>query len=383
MYIHEQPDWPNFTWRNAPLMEALGRVHQRYGRLQGRFDALGFSPQSDTTLANLTEDALRSAEIEGERMEFRQVRSSVARRLGMEIPDPVPATREVDGMVDLTMDAIRNCRESLTPRRLFSWHGALFPTGWSGLLRIRIGTWRDDSHGPMQVVSGGFGRERVHFQAPAAKRLPAEMERFLEWFETDSVLDPILHAGVAHLWFLTLHPFDDGNGRIARAITDLRLARMDGGTVHFHSLSSAILTQRKAYYGILESTQSGPLDITPWLEWFLGCLDRALELAEKTVGSVMERHEFWQRDGTVPFNDRQRKLLTMLLEGFEGKLTSGKWAKIAGCSSDTALRDIQDLVGRGILERDQAGGRSTGYLLVRTSGDATTGATFGSPSART
>lgn len=365
MYIHEQPEWPNFTWQNEPLIGVLGRVHQRYGRLQGRFDALGFAPQSESTLANLTDDALRSAEIEGERMEFRQVRSSVARRLGMEIPDPAPATREVDGMVDLTMDAIRNCRDPLTPRRLFSWHGALFPTGRSGLLQVRIGTWRDDFHGPMQVVSGGFGRERVHFQAPAAERLPAEMERFLEWFETDSVLDPILHAGVAHLWFLTLHPFDDGNGRIARAITDLRLARMDGGTVHFHSLSAAILTQRKAYYSILESTQGGSLDITPWLEWFLGCLDLALELAEKTVGAVLERHAFWQMHGEVPFNDRQRKLLTMLLEGFEGKLTSGKWAKIAGCSGDTALRDIQDLVARGILERDEAGGRSTGYLLVR------------------
>lgn len=367
MCIHEQPEWPDFSWQNDALMGDLGRVHQRYGRLQGLFDALGFLPQSETTLANLTEDALRSAEIEGERMELRQVRSSVARRLGMDIPDPVLATREVDGMVELTMDAIGNCRESLTARRLCSWHGALFPTGRSGLLQIRIGAWRDDSHGPMQVVSGGFGRERVHFQAPAAQRLPAEMERFLAWFETETSLDPILHAGVAHLWFLTLHPFDDGNGRIARAITDLRLARMSGGAVHFHSLSAAILAERKEYYRILEVSQADSLDITPWLKWFLGCLDRALERAESTIATVLERHTFWQRHGAISFNDRQRKLLGLLLEGFVGRLTSGKWAKIAGCSSDTALRDIQDLVGRGILERDEAGGRSTGYRLDRTS----------------
>lgn len=363
MYIHDLPDWPNFTWRSEPLLGVLGRVHQRYGRLQGRFEALGFSSQSETTLANLTEDALRSAEIEGERMEVRQVRSSVARRLGMDIPDPMPATCEVEGMVDLTLDAIGNCRAPLTRNRLFSWHGALFPTGRSGLFRIRIGAWRDDSHGPMRVVSGGFGRERVHFQAPAADRLPAEMERFLAWFETDSVLDPILHAGVAHLWFLTLHPFDDGNGRIARALTDLCLARMNGGAVCFHSMSAAILTQRKAYYGILETTQGGSLDITLWLEWFLECLDQALVHAEKTVGAVLERHAFWQRLGSLPLNDRQRKVLTLLLEDFEGKLTSGKWAKQAGCSTDTALRDIQALVEQGILEQDEGGGRSTGYRL--------------------
>lgn len=325
---------------------------------------MGLLPQTEATLDSLTQDAIRSAEIEGERLELQQVRSSVARRLGVEIADPVPASREVEGMVDLTLDAIRRSREPLTRERLLSWQSALFPSGRSGLFQVRIGDWRDDSHGPMQVVSGGLGRERVHFEAPAAERIPAEMDRFLAWFETDSVIDPILNAAVAQLWFVTLHPFDDGNGRIARALTDLLLSRTDGGAVRFYSLSAAILAERKAYYRVLETTQSGSLDITPWLEWFLGCLDRAMERAEETLEAVLGRHAFWQSHATVSFKDRQRKIVTLLLEGFEGKLTSGKWAKLAGCSSDTALRDIQALLEHGILERDEGGGRSTGYRLV-------------------
>lgn len=364
MYIHEQADWPHFQWQTERLTPLLGRLYQRYGRLQGQLDALGFGPQAEASLASLTQDALRSAEIEGERLELRQVRSSVARRLGVEIEDAVPVSREVDGMVDLTLDAIRNCREPLTRERLFAWHGSLFPSGRSGLFHIRTGDWRDDAKGPMQVVSGGFGRERVHFQAPEATRLAAEMERFLEWFETESVVDPIVHAGIAHVWFLTLHPFDDGNGRIARALTDLRLSRLDGGLVRFYSLSAAILAERKEYYRILETTQSGSLDITPWLLWFLGCMERAMERAEDEVGAVLKRHTFWQSHADAGFNERQRKVLARVLEGFEGKLTSGKWAKLADCSTDTALRDIQALVEQGILERDEGGGRSTGYRLV-------------------
>lgn len=364
MYIHEQADWPHFQWQTERLAPLLGRLYQRHGRLQGRLDALGFGPQAEATLASLTQDAFRSAEIEGERLELRQVRSSVARRLGVAIEDDVPASREVDAMVDLTLDAIRNCREPLTRERLFAWQSSLFPSGRSGLLPIRAGAWRDDAKGPMQVVSGGFGRERVHFQAPEAARLASEMDRFLAWFETESVVDPILQAGVAHLWFLTLHPFDDGNGRIARALTDLRLSRLDGGRVRFYSLSAAILAERKEYYRILETTQSGSLDITPWLSWFLGILERAMERAEDEVGAVLKRHAFWRNHADTDFNGRQRKVLARVLEGFEGKLTSGKWAKIAGCSTDTALRDIQALVERGILERDEAGGRSTGYRLV-------------------
>jgi Fic family protein len=364
MYIHEAQDWPHFLWRDERLIAPLGSLRQRLGRLQGQLDALGLLPQAETTLASLTQDALRSAEIEGETLELQQVRSSVARRLGIEIADPVPASREVEGMVDLTLDAVRHCHEPVTQERLLAWQASLFPTGRSGLFRIRTGAWRDDAHGPMQVISGGFGRERVHFQAPAAERLPGEMRRFLAWFEADSDLDPILHAAIAHLWFLTLHPFDDGNGRIARALTDLRLSRMDGGTVRCYSLSAAILAERKEYYRVLEFTQGGTMEITAWLEWFLGCLDRALERAEETIRDVLRRHAFWQRQAGIVFNERQRKLLTLLLEGFEGKLTSGKWAKLARCSSDTALRDLQALVERGILERDDGGGRSTGYRIV-------------------
>ncbi|HXP90516.1 MAG TPA: Fic family protein [Fibrobacteria bacterium] len=364
MYIHEQPDWPHFTWHDKRLRVPLGQLRLRYGRLQGKLDALGFSPQTETTLASLTLDATRSAEIEGERLELEQVRSSVARRLGLEIPDPVPSSREVDAMVDLTLDAIRRCREPLTEERLLTWQTTLFPTGRSGLYRIRTGAWRDDAHGPMQVVSGGLGRERVHFQAPDAARLPEEMTRFLEWFETESDQDPILDAAIAHLWFVTLHPFDDGNGRIARALADLKLSRMDGGSVRFYSLSAAILAERKEYYRVLELTQAGSTEITMWLEWFLGCMDRSLEKAEESIGTVLRRHAFWLRHGSTSLNDRQRKLLTLLLDGLEGKLTTGRWAKIARCSSDTALRDIQALLESGILERDEGGGRSTGYRIV-------------------
>jgi len=364
MYIHELADWPRFTWQDERLIGPLGRVRHRYGRIQGRLDALGLQPRNETSLATLTEDALRSAEIEGERLDALQVRSSVARRLGVDIVHAVPSSREVDGMVDVTVDAIQRCRAPLTRERLLSWQAALFPTGRSGLLQVRTGDWRDDALGPMQVVSGGFGRERVHFQAPAAEGIPREMDRFLAWFETESVIDPILLAGLAHLWFVTIHPFDDGNGRIARALADLRLARMDGGTVRFHSLSAAILSDRKEYYRVLETTQRGDMDVTPWLEWFLGCLGRALDRAEETIGGVLRRHTFWQRHAATAFNDRQRKILSMLLEDFEGKLTSGKWAKLAGCSSDTALRDIQSLVEKGILEQDEGGGRSTGYRIA-------------------
>jgi Fic family protein len=364
MYIHEQPDWPHFSWQKDRLGGSLGLLRQRYGRLQGKLDALGFPSQSETNLASLTQDAYRSAEIEGERLELEQVRSSVARRLGLEIPDEVPSSREVDAMVDLTLDAIRRCREPLTEERLLTWHATLFPTGRSGMYRIRTGAWRDDSSGPMQVVSGGLGRERVHFQAPDAARLPAEMSRFIQWFETESDQDPLLQAAIAHLWFVTVHPFDDGNGRIARALTDLKLSRMDGGTVRFYSLSAGILAERKDYYRILELTQGGSTEITLWLEWFLGCMDRSLGRAEESVTAAMRRHAFWHRHAHTNLNDRQRKLLALLLDGFDGKLTTGKWAKIARCSSDTALRDIQALLERGILERDEGGGRSTGYRLV-------------------
>lgn len=364
MYIHELPEWPCFERRDDRLIVPLARLRQLHGRLLGKLDALGFASLEEASLENLTQDVVRSTEIEGEVLDARQVRSSVARRLGVAIPDAVAASREVEGMVDLTMDAIVQCGKPLTCKRLLNWQAALFPDGRSGLYRIRTGKWRDDSKGPMQVVSGGWGRERVHFQAPAASRVPSEMRRFLSWFESDDGDDPILKAAVAHLWFLTIHPFDDGNGRLARAITDLLLARMDGQGVRFYSLSAAIMAERDAYYRALEFTQSGSLDITDWLLWFLGCLERAMERAAGAIDKVLQKHLFWQRHAGVPFNERHRKLLALLLEGFEGNLTSGKWAKIARCSTDTALRDIQFLTESGILVRGDAGGRSTGYRLA-------------------
>lgn len=364
MYIHELPEWPAFTREDDRLIAPLARVRQLHGRLQGKLDALGFPSMTETTLENLSQDVLRSTEIEGVRLDARQVRSSVAHRLGLEIPDSVAASREVDGMVDLTLDAIRNCRKKLTRKRLMDWQAALFPTGYSGLYKIRTGRWRDDSHGPMQLVGGGMGRERVFFQAPDAVRVADEMRQFLTWLERKDDDDPFLKAATAHVWFLTVHPFEDGNGRVARAITDLLLARMEGGAVRFYSLSSGILAERAAYYRVLEFTQKGTLDLTDWLLWFLGCLERSLERAATTIDKILQRHLFWQRHAAVQFNERHRKLLGRLMEGFEGKLTSGKWAKIAGCSPDTALRDIQFLLERGILEKDGAGGRSTGYRLA-------------------
>jgi len=364
MYIHELPEWPAFTREDDRLIGPLARVRELHGRLLGKLDALGFSSLSETTLENLSQDVIRSTEIEGVRLDARQVRSSVARRMGLEILDPVAATREVDGMVDLVLDAVKNCRKPLTRKRLMDWQAVLFPTGRSGLYAIRTGKWRDDTNGPMQVVGGGMGRERVHFQAPDAKRVSGEMGQFLSWFEKKDDEDPFLKAGTAHLRFLTIHPFDDGNGRVARALTDLLMARADGGAVRFYSLSAGIMAERADYYRVLEFAQSGTLDITDWLLWFLRCLERSLERAATTIDSALQRHLFWQRHAALSFNDRHRKLLGLLLEGFEGKLTSGKWAKIARCSSDTALRDIQFLLERGILEKESAGGRSTGYRLV-------------------
>ncbi len=361
MYIHEQPDWPNFTWQDKKLVAPLERLHHLHGRLLGQLDALGALPE--TAIDHLTQDVVRSAEIEGEALDARQVRSSVARRLGITIPDMLPTSQAVEGMVDLTFDSIHHCHEPLTQSRMQAWHGAMFPTGRSGLYQIQVGAWRDDSLGPMQVVSGGFGQERIHFQAPDAKRVPREMDRFLAWYETAADCDSILKAAIAHLWFVTIHPFDDGNGRIARALTDLLLARMDGANLRFYSLSSQILAEREAYYRILEFTQSGDLEITEWLLWFVGCFEHALKKAEETLQKVLMRHRFWHQHESLSFNERHRKLLNLLLDDFEGKLTTSKWAKIAHCSTDTALRDIQFLLDHEILAKDLSGGRSTNYEL--------------------
>lgn len=324
-------------------------------------ESLGFSQRNEAVLATLTQDVLKSSEIEGDILDIEQVRSSLARRLGMDIGALVPTDRHVDGVVELMLDATQNYALPLTQERLFRWHAALFPTGWSGMSRIEVGVWRT---GPMRVVSGSLGRERVHYEAPSAERLEAEMRHFLSWFAEEKALDGVLKAALVHLWFVSIHPFDDGNGRIARSLTDQSLARSEGSPQRFYSMSAQIQRERTAYYGILEATQKGDLDITGWLEWFLDCLERAIVGAEATLSHVRLKARFWETLQHQPLNERQREVINRLLDGFEGKLTSSKWAQLTKTSPDTALRDITDLVARGILVRDTAGGRSTHYLLA-------------------
>lgn len=363
-YIHELKDWPTFRWSEEALSGRLAAVRHRQGRLIGRMEALGFQLQAEAVLQTLTEDVLKSSEIEGEVLDKEQVRSSVARRLGMDIGALTPADRDVEGVVEMMLDATQHYSKPLTKERLFGWHAALFPTGRSGMSRIKVGAWRKDQTGPMQVVSGPIGRERVHYEAPIAGRLETEMRAFLVWFEGKASIDPVLKAALAHLWFVTIHPFDDGNGRIARAIADMALARSEHSPQRFYSMSAQIRIERKAYYDMLEATQKGDLDVTPWLEWFLACLDRAFDRAESTLASVMTKARFWERHGSTTFNERQRGIINKLLNGFEGRLTTSKWAALAKCSQDTALRDIDDLIKRGVLTKDSGGGRSTSYSLV-------------------
>lgn len=362
-YIHERAEWPNLRWSDKRLAQPLAAVRHRQGRLLGRMEALGFPLRAEAVLHALTEDVLKSSEIEGEVLDREQVRSSIARRLGMDIGGLVETDRNVEGIVEMMLDATQNYGQPLTAERLFGWHAALFPTGRSGMSRITVGAWRKPEGGPMQVVSGPIGCERVHYEAPAAERLDAEMARFLDWFETETP-DPVLKAGIAHLWFVTIHPFDDGNGRIARAVADLALTRAEGTAQRFYSMSAQIRTERKVYYDMLESTQKGGVDITPWLLWFIGCLDRAFDGAEFILASVMRKARFWESVAGQPLNERQRKVIDRLLDGFEGKLTNAKWVAITKTSSDTALRDISDLIQRGILVKDPAGGRSTSYSLA-------------------
>jgi Fic family protein len=364
-YIYELADWPKFSWSRKRLAELLGAVRHRQGRLLGRMDGLGLKLRTEATLRSLTEEVVKSSEIEGEVLNRDQVRSSLARRLGVNIGGLTPADRNVEGIVEMMLDATEKYDQPLTDERLHGWHAALFPTGRSGLGKITVGAWRTEQAGPMQVVSGPEGRQRVHFEAPAAPKLDHEMSAFLAWFnEKSGDIDPVLKAGIAHLWFVTVHPFEDGNGRIARAIADLQLARSEKSAQRFYSMSAQIRQERKAYYDILEATQKGDLDITPWLEWFLGCLDRAFEGAETILSSVLSKAKFWELHVGESFNDRQRKVLNRLLDGFEGKLTSSKWAALAKTSQDTASRDIDDLLRRKILAKDAAGGRSTSYSLA-------------------
>jgi Fic family protein len=363
-YIHELPDWPKFRWDDGRLAAPLSTARHLQGRLVGRMEALGFRVREEAVLSTLTEDVVKSSEIEGEKLDAGQVRSSVARRLGFDISGLQPADRHVDGVVEMMLDATQHYDQPLTEERFFGWHASLFPTGRSGMHRITVGSWRDDRTAPMQVVSGPVGRERVHFEAPAAERVDQEMRRFIEWFNSDARIEAVLKAALAHLWFVTIHPFDDGNGRIARAIADMALARSEGSSQRFYSMSAQIREERSEYYRILEETQRGTMDVTVWMEWFLACLTRAIEGAQAALSGVIDKARYWEKLRDIPLNERQRLVINKLLEGFEGKLTTSKWATLTKSSTDTALRDIQQLVERGLLVRNQAGGRSTSYSLA-------------------
>ncbi len=364
-YIWQSPEWPNWRYDLSVLAEPLAAVSHAQGLLLGRLADVGLGLRDQAGLAALTEDVLKTSEIEGEHLNAASVRSSIARRLGVDIGALAPVDRHVEGVVDMVLDATAHSTAPLSAQRLFGWHAALFPTGYAGLSRITTGAWRDDSHGPMQVVSGPMGRQRVHYEAPPAARLPDEMARFLTWADTPAPTEPaLIRAGLGHLWFVTLHPFDDGNGRIARAIGDLLLARADGSPQRFYSLSSQIQRERKAYYDILERTQKGSLDVTAWLLWFLQMLDQSVAHAHRSLDTVLQKARFWQHVTGASLNERQVKVLNRLLDGFEGKLTSSKWAALAKCSPDTALRDLTELVALGVLQRSQSGGRSTSYELL-------------------
>jgi Fic family protein len=363
-YIHQRDEWPEFKWDIDTIAEPLAAVSRRQGRLIGRMEALGFSLREEAVLRTLTQDVLKSSEIEGEVLDADQVRSSIARRLGMDIGALTPADRNVEGVVEMMLDATQNYDQPLTTERLFGWHAALFPTGYSGMSKIIVGDWRDDRDGPMQVVSGAIGREKVHYQALPAPEVPGAMDVFLAWFNDKPAIDPVLVAAVSHLWFVTIHPFEDGNGRSARAIADMALARSEGTRQRFYSMSAQIRLERNAYYDTLERTQKGDLDITDWIAWFLACLDRAFDGAEETLAAVLRKADYWEAHAPQAINDRQRRIVNALLDGFEGKLTSSKYAKIAKASQDTATRDLNDLVAKGMLVKDPAGGRSTSYSLA-------------------
>ena len=364
MYIWELPDWPRFQWDANTLAQPLAAVHLKQGRLLGRLERLGFALQIEAELQATTEEAVKNAEIEGEILNRESVRSSVARRLGM--PDAAlgPVDRRADGIVEMTLDATRNCMAPLTREQLFAWQAALFPTGRSGLHEIKIGAWRDDARGPMQVVSGPIGREKVHYQAPPAGQIEAEMQAFIAWFNELPVIDGVLHAAIAHLWFVTIHPFEDGNGRIARVLADMSLARSENSPQRFYSLSSLIRRDRSGYYGSLERTQKGDLDITARLLWFVECFSKTIDEAERSCADVLHKAEFWHRHALTPFNERQRTMLNRVLDGFEGKLTARKWAVIAKCSMPTAQRDIKEMIDRGILIRNEGGSKNTSYSVA-------------------
>jgi Fic family protein len=363
MYLYNNQNWPIFEWNSEKLLPLLSYVRNQQGKLIGKMGALGFELRNEANLEILTLDIIKSSEIEGEILNKEQVRSSIARRLGLEISGLVYSDRNVDGIVDLMIDATKNFDKELNKERLFSWHAALFPTEQSGMYKIITGNWRDDSTGPMQIVSGALGKEKVHYQAPPAPQLENEMQLFFDWFNLEQKTDLVLKAAIAHLWFVTIHPFEDGNGRISRALSDMLLARSDEQSYRFYSMSTQLRKERNAYYDILEKTQKSSLDITNWLEWFLNSLLHAIENSEKLLEKIIYKHSFWVKHTRVNINDRQRKILNMLMDDFEGVLNTSKWAKIGKCSQDTALRDIQDLIDKEIMVKREQGGRSTNYEL--------------------
>ena len=366
-YIHQKDNWPNFTWKITEFVNLLSEARNLQGRLIGRMASLGFELRDEALLETLTLDVLKSAEIEGEILDPEQVRSSIAQRLGMEFAGIIVSNRNVEGMVEMMIDATQNCFKPLTEDRLFDWHAALFPMGRSGMFKITVADWRKDTSGLMQVVSGRPGKEKVHFQAPDADLLETEMNCFLEWFNENDKIDLVIKAAIAHLWFVTIHPFQDGNGRITRALTDMLLAQSDKSTQRFYSMSAQIRIERKQYYEILEKTQKGNLELTEWIKWFLSCLINALKSTDKTLTRVLLKGDFWNRHSKTIINERQKKILNRLLDGFDGKLTSSKWAKIAKCSKDSAVRDINDLIRKDVLQKEDAGGRSTSYELKNAS----------------
>jgi len=364
-YIYQKPGWPRFFWNTEKLLTLLTEVRNMQGRIVGQMSALGFSLKDHANLEILTQDILNSTEIEGEVLDKNQVRSSIARRLGLNVSGLVASDRNVDAVVEMMIDATRNFDQPLTRDRIIGWHNTLFPSGYSGMLKIRVGKFRDDASGPMQVISGPIGKEKVHYQAPPAAALEIEMAAFFDWFNKEQGIDLVIKSALAHLWFVTLHPFDDGNGRIARALADMILARSDGQSYRFYSMSSQIRAERKQYYEVLEKTQKSSLDVTCWLEWFLKCLLNAIKESAKTLGLVVFKHNFWLANAAKLENERQRKMLNKLLDGFDGNLTSSKWAKICKCSQDTALRDIRDLLEKQILQKLPGGSRSTAYALKK------------------
>lgn len=370
MYIHQRKEWPAFKWDDKQILVPLSNVRNLQGKLLGKMEAIGFSLKEEAFLETLTVDVVKSNEIEGAYLDAGQVRSSIARRLGMNVPGMVASDRNVEGVVEMMLDTTQNFNQDLTEDRLFGWHSALFPTGRSGIRKIRTGDWRDDTEGQMQVVSGQMGKERVHYEAPSSKIIDNEIKRFLTWFNPDmasvkknEVIEPVLKSGIAHLWFVTIHPFDDGNGRIARAIADMQLSRADATPHRFYSMSAQIERQKEEYYDILEKSQKGSMNITEWLIWYLSCMLNALGSSELLLSKVLDKAKFWKIHASAIINERQKLMINKLLDDFYGKLTTSKWAKITKCSQDTALRDIQDLIIKNVLIKESGGGRSTSYIL--------------------